>query len=422
MKRFCSLCLAILLAAGLLSFAALAAVETSYSDVDSDAWYAWCVEDATERGLMNGTGGGTFTPDGDLTRAMLVTVLWRLTGCPAPRETAPFDDVPEGTWYSDAVAWASGFQVVEGYGNRTFGPMDPVTREQMAVIFYRWAQGNGYETIFQEEEAMLQEEANIKLFVWVEDEEGSHGSSVNAGMAVSDWAADAVQWAAQDDFLVRREVRGLDLYGGSAWYLCAPETATRAEVAVFLSRFCRFYMDEEGTPPATVELRPDVDSTDLGGYHWDFLSMTLPETWQGAYRVSPAGYEGQPAALGLYFADLSNVQPRSSGGALFDLVLWPAGVDSSWFGGWEKLGDAAPDKSGRLCTIQAPMGKLDLFVIYAADRFSEESPPLGRLYDPDNPKNYLKMQSQIEGILQSIRFDQGVTVLDTAAGYDFGSE
>ena len=415
MKRICSLLLAALLLAGTLPFAAFAAVDTPFSDVDPEAWYAWCVNDVDERGLMNGTGGGTFTPDGDLTRAMLVTVLWRLAGASAPREPAPFDDVPAGTWYSDAVAWASGFRVVEGYGGRTFGPNDPVTREQMAVIFYRWAQGQSYDVSFGSNDALLTEEGSVTGMVRGED--GSP-SAANAGLAVSDWAADAVLWAAEHDFLVRREVRGLSPLSGSAWYLCAPETAARAEVAVFLSRFCRVYID--GGDTATVLFCPDEDFTELGGYCWDFMSMELPETWQGAYSVMKVGYDGVPDAFGLTFEDLSNHRSRTSGGMLFDLTLWPSGVDSGWFGGWEKLGDAAPGKSGRLCTVQAPMGRLDLYVTWAADRFSEEDPPLGRLYYPDNPKNYLKMQSQIEGILQSIRFDEGVTVLDTAAGYSFG--
>ena len=134
MKRLEALLLSVLLLAGLLALPAQA-VETAYPDVAPDAWYAWCVNDATERGLMNGTGSGTFTPDGDLTRAMLVTVLWRLAEEPEAENAATFSDVPDGQWYSDAIAWASGFQVVEGYGDGVFGTNDPVTREQMAVIF-----------------------------------------------------------------------------------------------------------------------------------------------------------------------------------------------------------------------------------------------------------------------------------------------
>ena len=97
MKRFCSLLLAALMAVMVLPLGSLAAGEGTFSDVTAEDWYSYCVEDASDRGLMNGTGGGTFTPDGDLTRAMLVTVLWRLNGCPAPREPAPFDDIPAGT-------------------------------------------------------------------------------------------------------------------------------------------------------------------------------------------------------------------------------------------------------------------------------------------------------------------------------------
>ena len=412
MKRFLSLTLAALMAVTALSFSALAAGGSSFSDVAADAWYAYCVEDTAERGLMDGTAEGVFTPDGELTRAMLVTVLWRLAGCPAPETEPDYSDVPGGQWYSDAIAWASGFQVVEGYGGRTFGPMDPVTREQMAVIFYRWAQGQKYDTTFTPCEALLREEANIRLFVWEADDEGRHGSSENAGKAVSEWAADAVLWAAEHDFLVRREVRGLDPYGGVAWYLCAPDTANRAEVAVFLSRFCRVYAD--GGDTAKVPLCPDVDNREQGGYRWDFLSLELPETWQGAYGMTTMGYSGVPDAFGLAFQDLSNYQSRTSGGQLFDLILWPVGKDSSRFGSWEKLGDAAPGRSGRLCTIQAPMGRLSLYVTYASDRYQEDGQAVGRLYDPDNPKNYLKMQAQIDAVLHSIRFREDVTVLSVA--------
>ena len=114
MKRFFTLILAVLMAAAVLPLSGHAA--GTYTDVSADEWYYAAVEDCARRGLMNGTGAGKFTPDGDLTRAMLVTVLWRLNGCPAPAETPDYSDVPAGQWYSDAIAWASGFQVVEGYG------------------------------------------------------------------------------------------------------------------------------------------------------------------------------------------------------------------------------------------------------------------------------------------------------------------
>ena len=406
-NRILSTILAALLLAGLLTLSAQA-VETTYTDVAPDAWYAWCVSDVTDRGLMNGTGGGTFTPDGDLTRAMLVTVLWRLAGEPEAENPAEFSDVPDGQWYSDAIAWASGFQVVEGYGDGVFGTNDPVTREQLAVIFYRWAQEQGYDTRFSPNDSLLREESEIGRYEFVEDDEGGHLKWGILGAPVSEWAEDAVQWAAEYDFLVRREVRGQDPYGGSVYRYCAWENAARAEVAVFLSRFCRAYVEAN---EATVLLHPDEDLVPLGGYHWDILSMELPETWMGSYSVSYlSNYEWKPADFDMIFWDLTNHEPRSSKGHLFMLTLYDAEETKD-------RPEAAPGVSGRLCTVDAEgIGKLDLLVRYP-DTEPDEEGIVYQSYDPDNPRNYLKMQAQIEQILRSIRFSEGVEVLYTAPAY-----
>ena len=99
-------------------------------------------------------------------------------GEPAAVDPAAFTDVPDGQWYSDAVAWASGFNVVEGYGGGVFGPTDPVTREQMAVIFYRWAEGKKYDVGFAANAALLKEENNVTRFVETETPEGYYDSAV----------------------------------------------------------------------------------------------------------------------------------------------------------------------------------------------------------------------------------------------------
>ena len=390
------------------------AAETQYSDIKDDAWYAWCVADATKRGLMNGTGGGTFTPDGDLTRAMLVTVLWRLAGEPAAENPATFTDVPSGQWYSDAIAWASGFDVIEGYGGDVFGTDDPVTREQMAVIFYRWAQGQGYDVKFSVNDKLLREESEVGRYKFIEDGKGGHNEWVSLARPVSDWAVDAVQWAAERDLLVRREVRGQDPYGGSIYRFCVWENAARAEVAVFLSRFCRNCMEEAGAEEATVLLHPDEDLVPLGGYHWDLISMELPETWMGSCSVSyMSNYVWKPADLEIYFRDLTNHEPRSSKGWLFTLSLFDAEETKD-------RPDAAPGVSGRLCTIDARgIGKLDLLVSYPGAEPDEDG-FVFQHYDPDNPRSYLKMQAQIEQVLRSIRFTDAVKVLYTAPDYQLG--
>ena len=136
-KRFGALLLALILTLS-LSVTAYAAVEdTGFSDVAADAWYADAVTYVRDNGLMSGTSDTTFTPGGTMTRGMLVTTLYRMAGSPSLENEDlgyPFADVPGDAWYADGVYWARTEGVVGGYGNNTFGPDDPVTREQAAAI------------------------------------------------------------------------------------------------------------------------------------------------------------------------------------------------------------------------------------------------------------------------------------------------
>lgn len=123
-----------------LSFTAFAAVEdTGFSDVDADAWYAEAVLYCREHSLMFGASDTTFAPESNLTRAQLATVLYRIAGSPAVTGTDAFTDTSDGAWYSDAVLWASQQELVSGYGGGLFGPDDPVSREQMTTILWRYA-------------------------------------------------------------------------------------------------------------------------------------------------------------------------------------------------------------------------------------------------------------------------------------------
>lgn len=138
-KRLLSLVLAFVLALS-LGVPALAAVEdTGFSDVAADAWYAEAVMYCRERGLMSGIGNNQFAPESSLTRAQLAAVLYRIAGSPAVTGTDSFTDTVDGAWYSSAVLWASRQGLVSGYGGGLFGPNDPVTREQMTAIFWRYA-------------------------------------------------------------------------------------------------------------------------------------------------------------------------------------------------------------------------------------------------------------------------------------------
>ena len=110
-----------------------------YTDVPAGAPYAEAVQYCKANGLMDGTSATEFSPDGTLTRAMMVTVLHRLAGKPFAYATGNFADVPAGKWYSEAISWASGQGIVNGYNPTTFGVGDPVTHEQVGLILQRYS-------------------------------------------------------------------------------------------------------------------------------------------------------------------------------------------------------------------------------------------------------------------------------------------
>ena len=177
-----------------------------YQDVQQSDWYYSAVSFAYYNGLMNGVADTLFDPNGTMTRAMLVTVLWRLDGGSADG-TSPYTDVPEGTWYTDGVIWATENGIVNGVGNGKFDPNGTVTREQIATILYRYAAYRGVD---------VSDRASLDLFT-------------DAG-AVSDYARAPMQWAVQTKLISGR----LD---HKQLYLAPQSGGTRAEVATILMRF-----------------------------------------------------------------------------------------------------------------------------------------------------------------------------------------
>lgn len=131
-------CLALLCALSLTVLPARAAGK-SYPDVAGDEWFAGAVGAMTEKGVMTGVEGGLFAPYEPVTRATVITVLWRLEGSPKVSVEVPFTDA-ETDWYAMPAAWAKGTGVASGYVDGTFGGRDPVTREQLACFLYRYAQ------------------------------------------------------------------------------------------------------------------------------------------------------------------------------------------------------------------------------------------------------------------------------------------
>ena len=117
-----------------------------YSDVPEGAWYASAVEEMAEQGVLTGVTDTLFCPTAPVTRATVVTTLWRLEGCPEPQSSAGFSDVPGGQWYTQAVDWAAQEDIAAGDGKGAFQPNALVTREQLAIFFYQYDLYRGKET------------------------------------------------------------------------------------------------------------------------------------------------------------------------------------------------------------------------------------------------------------------------------------
>ena len=175
-----------------------------FRDVDEDAWYHEAVDYALDNGLMSGVSGREFAPGSTLTRAMVAQMLYSLEGKPAAG-SADFADVAEGAWYADAISWAAGEGIVSGYGD-TFGPNDPITREQLAAILYRYAQNEGYKT----------------------SQSGKGTEGYLDASSISSYAVKAMDWAVNAGLL-----------SGKGNNTLAPTAgATRAEVAQIFMNFC----------------------------------------------------------------------------------------------------------------------------------------------------------------------------------------
>ena len=159
-----------------------------FKDTANNAWWHDGIHYCVQQGLMNGVASDQFAPNGTTTRAMIVTILWRMEGSPATSDGMSFTDVPAGQWYTEAIRWAQSTGVVTGYDAKTFGPNDNVTREQLAAILYRYTAHKGGD---------VSKRSTLAQF-----------TDVNQ---ISSWALENIQWA----------------------------NATRAEAASMIQRFCQ---------------------------------------------------------------------------------------------------------------------------------------------------------------------------------------
>ena len=180
-----------------------------FTDVSTSDWFYSDVMFVYENGLFSGTDSRSFSPNASMTRAMLVTVLYRLEGEPAGTGSSSFSDVRSGSYYEKAVAWAAANGIVTGTGSTSFSPDAKVTREQLAAILYRYAQYKKLDT-----------DAGAKL-----------DSFSDAGN-VSGYASEALSWAVSEG-----------LINGASGRLMPKGDATRAQVAAILHRFVENVMD-----------------------------------------------------------------------------------------------------------------------------------------------------------------------------------
>ena len=175
-----------------------------FYDVEKDDWYYDSVSKAYHQGWMNGTGDGLFDPDGNMTRVMFVTILYRAEGQPQTNDILNFDDVAENAYYAEAVSWASENGIIAGVSDTEFVPDKNITREEMAAVMSRYADYKGINTNSQ---------GDLTIFT--------------DASTVSGWAREYMNWAVGTGLISGKGDNMLDPLG----------SATRAEAAAILQRF-----------------------------------------------------------------------------------------------------------------------------------------------------------------------------------------
>ena len=210
-KRFGALLLALVLTFS-LSVTAFAAVEdTGFSDVDADDWFAASAVYVRDNGIMNGTSATTFNPNGTTSRGQIAAILYRAAGSPAASGGTDFSDVAETAYYASAVRWAAANGIVTSYADGTFRPNDPITRQQMAAILWRYAGSPAAES----------------------------GTDYADESAIASYAAAAVDWARDAGVISGRDGNRFDPSG----------RATRAQAAVILHRYLELTGTNAGEAP-----------------------------------------------------------------------------------------------------------------------------------------------------------------------------
>ena len=199
----------------------------AFSDVNPNDWFCSDVEYVSEKGLMQGTENGVFSPSAQTTRAMIVTILWRLEGS-ATKSKAEFSDVNPNDYFYNAVAWAAANNIVSGYNTDKFAPNDSATREQLAAIVYRYASFKKYNmTALSDLDAYTDKNS------------------------VSEYAVDAFKWAIANKIIT----------GTSKDMLSPQDFVQRSQAAAILHRFCVQFANESISKTDTKHENTAADTT-----------------------------------------------------------------------------------------------------------------------------------------------------------------
>ena len=279
LRRLTAVMLALVMALALSATAFAAVEDTGYSDVDTSSPYAEAILYCQEHNLMDGVGEGRFDPEGSLTRAALATVLYRMEGKPVVTGDDGFTDTADGQWYSDAILWASQQELMGGYGGGIFGTNDPVTRQDMTTILWRYAGSPNAE--------------NTDDF---EDES-----------AISNYAITAVDWASANDIAIPV----------SEGRFAPRENASRAQIAVALMNFCLNVQTEQepsGEAKVLVVYFSATNTTKpLAGYIADGLGADIYEIVPATpYTSADLNYGNSSSRTSIEMND-PNARPAISG-------------------------------------------------------------------------------------------------------------
>ncbi len=319
-RKVSTILLALVLVLALLPTGTLAesgAWVPTFEDVASSSWYYSDVQYAVQSGLMEGVSDKSFAPDAEISRAMLIEVLYRLDGSKKAEKPAKFTDIDSSALYCDAAQWAGANGVVIGYGDGVFGPEDNVTREQMAAIFQRYAKYKGRNT-----------------------DNAADISAYTDASQISDWAKNAMGWA----------IYGGLINGTDSSTLSPEDFATRAEAAAVLKRYVNgATLEKRGFDYVSEFIKNDFsdfykDSDDafkesitlenlLIGWNNVILTVGAPESFTSTYArkngydyVENAieavrykinitiifGVDGKPAGIGTYLLPKDPPKPQST--------------------------------------------------------------------------------------------------------------